>query len=230
MGCKNCPGARVEHDPTTGASCCTVCGTVLEENSISAEVAFLEGSDGSSKMIGSFLSSETSGVKSHALRSRRMNGSVSREETIANARRRFQEVAIALKGLSDYHVDRAVQCYKLALMHNFTQGRKLSHCIAACLYIVCRQEKTMHMLLDFSDVLYTNVFTLGNTYLRLTRLLNINLPLIDPSLYLSRFAAQLELGDKTRIVTTDALRLVQRMKREGNHNYPKWGFDLGCLN
>ena len=48
-----------------------------------------------------------------------------------------------LKGLNDYHVDRATQCYKLALTHNFTQGRKQTHVIAACLYVVCRQEKTM---------------------------------------------------------------------------------------
>lgn len=88
-------------------------------------------------------------------RNRRMNSSQSREETISNgniirsfngvARKRFQDVATALKGLSEYHVDRAVQCYKLALMHNFTQGRKQGHVVAACLYIVCRQEKTTRM-------------------------------------------------------------------------------------
>lgn len=75
-----------------------------------------------------------------------MNATQSREETIANARRRIQEVATALKGLGDYHIDRAVQCYKLALVNNFTQGRKQAHVIAACLYIVCRQEKTMRTL------------------------------------------------------------------------------------
>jgi transcription factor IIIB subunit 2 len=134
--------------------------------------------------------------------------------------------------LSDYHIERAVQCYKLALLHNFTQGRKQGHVIAACLYTVCRQEKTMRtsyhhtkfrfllyvdMLIDFTDVLHTNVYTLGNTFLKLIRLLNIQLPLIDPSLYLSRFAAQLEFGDKTQAVTHDALRLVQRMKRDWIH-------------
>lgn len=168
-------------------------------------------------MVGQFVSAERSGIRSLNVRNRRLVTGESREETIANAKRRFQEVATALQGLNDYHVDRAVQCYKLALMHNFTQGRKQSHVIAACLYTVCRQEKTMHMLIDFSDVLHSNVFTLGNTFMQFTRLVNIQLPLIDPSLYLIRFAGMMELGDKTHVVTQDAIRLVQRMKRDWIH-------------
>lgn len=66
----------------------------------------------------------------------------------------------------------------------------------------------MHMLIDFSDVTHTNVYSLGNTFLQLIRKLNLRMPLIDPSLYLSRFAAKMELGDKCHDVTNDALRLV----------------------
>ena len=45
--------------------------------------------------------------------------------------------------------------------HNFIQGRKTQHVIAACLYTVCRREKTAHLLIDYSDVLQTNVYMLG---------------------------------------------------------------------
>lgn len=165
------------------------------------------------------LTYDIAGIRSMGVKGRRINTGQSREETIANARRKFQEVAIALKGLSEYHIDQGVQCYKSALAFNFTQGRKQGHVIAACLYIVCRREKTMHLLIDFSDVLHTNVFILGATYLKLIKTLNIykDMPIIDPSLYLSRFAAQLGFDDKTQAVTTDALRLVQRMKRDWIH-------------
>ena len=217
MPCPNCPDAPVEYDSATGSSYCTVCGTVLEESTISADITFVEGGDGSSRMVGQFVSAERSGLRSLNMRNRRLNTGQSREETIANARRKFQEVAIALKGLGEYHIERAVQCYKLALMHGFTNGRRQAHVIAACLYIVCRQERTVHMLIDFSDVLHTNVFALGWCFLKLIRLLNIKLPLIDPSLYLSRFAAQLQFGELTARVTQDALRLVQRMKRDWIH-------------
>lgn len=82
------------------------------------------------------------------------------------------------------------------------------------------------MLLDFSDVLNTNVFTLGSTFLQLVKQLSLRLPLIDPSIYLSRFAAQLLPRDPENPnsaqknptllnnITQDALRLLQRMKRD----------------
>ena len=44
------------------------------------------------------------------------------------------------------------------------------------------------------------MFTLGNTFLKFARLLNLRLPIIDPSLYIHRFAAKLELGESTHQV------------------------------
>jgi hypothetical protein len=58
---------------------------------------------------------------------------------------------------------------------------------------VCRREKTPHLLLDFSDLLQVNVFVLGSVFMKLVRLLNLNLPLIDPSIFIPRYAAQLVL-------------------------------------
>lgn len=44
--------------------------------------------------------------------------------------------------------------------------------------------------------------------------LNLKLPLVDPSHYISRFAALLEFGEETHKVATDAVRLVQRFDRD----------------
>ena len=120
--------------------------------------------------------------------------------------------------------------------------------VCACLYVMCRREKSAHMLIDFSDVLQVNVYALGAThtrpasvlsdtrlkrrlecfecvvffhkgalflfrfgfafcravassrrrfcrsFLKFRRLLSLELPIIDPSLYIHRFAARLELG------------------------------------
>ncbi len=44
--------------------------------------------------------------------------------------------------------------------------------------------------------------------------LNLRLPLVDPSHYISRFSALLEFGDETHKVATDAVRLVQRFDRD----------------
>jgi transcription factor IIIB 90 kDa subunit len=88
------------------------------------------------------------------------------------------------------------------------------HIVATVLYTICRQEKSPHLLIDFSDVLQANVYTLGKCFLQLTRLLNLKLDVVDPSLYIHRFATRLDLGEKMSAVSTTALRIVTRMKKD----------------
>lgn len=45
---------------------------------------------------------------------------------------------------------------------------------AACLYIVCRQDAKPFMLIDFSDALQINVFTLGAVFLQLCKVLRLD--------------------------------------------------------
>ncbi|XP_014396069.1 PREDICTED: transcription factor IIIB 90 kDa subunit [Myotis brandtii] len=66
----------------------------------------------------------------------------------------------------------------MAVSKHLTRGRKMTHVIAACLYLVCRTEGTPHMLLDLSDLLQVNVYVLGKTFLLLARELCINAPAI----------------------------------------------------
>jgi len=68
----------------------------------------------------------------------------SRELTIQNGRRLIQHTASALR-LTPYHVDAAHRLFLLAMHHNFIQGRRTQNVVAACLYIVCRREKTPRM-------------------------------------------------------------------------------------
>jgi transcription factor IIIB subunit 2 len=160
----------------------------------------------------------------------------SREAKIIKGKRRIQLLASALQvshyfqsfivyyivihmyvksiQLHSHHADAAVRLFRLAVQHNFTAGRRSVEVVAACLYTVCRREKTPHLLLDFSDLLQVNVFILGSVFMKLVRLLNLNMPLIDPSIFIPRYAAQLEFGDKTHLVTMTAIRLVHRMKRD----------------
>lgn len=55
--------------------------------------------------------------------------------------------------LNSGHADAAVKYYKMAAQRKFTAGRSSDHVAASCLYIVCREEKSPHMLLDFADLL-----------------------------------------------------------------------------
>ena len=58
------------------------------------------------------------------------------------------------------------------------------------------------------------MYVLGKAFLQFSRTLNIRLPIVDPSLYIHRFAARLELGDKVGVVITTALRIVTRLKKD----------------
>ncbi|KFP06485.1 Transcription factor IIIB 90 kDa subunit, partial [Calypte anna] len=143
-------------------------------------------------------------------------GKESRAQTLQNGKRQIHHLGNQLQ-LNQHCLDTAFNFFKMAVSKRLTRGRKMTHVIAACLYLVCRTEGTPHMLLDLSDLLQVNVYVLGKTFLLLARELCINAPAIDPCLYIPRFAHMLEFGDKNHEVSMTALRLLQRMKRDWMH-------------
>jgi transcription factor IIIB 90 kDa subunit len=167
-----------------------------------------------SSVIGQFVSATSSKPFNSAVsaRGRYGNNQDSRDATLANARRIITQVASSLR-LPTLYVDRAYRLYQLALQRNFIMGRRVLHVVATCLYTICRQEKSPHLLIDFSDALQINVYILGKSFLQFSRSLNLKLPIVDPSLYIHRFAARLDLGDKMGGVITTALRIVTRYCR-----------------
>jgi len=201
--CPNCSSTDIETDAARGDAVCIQCGTVIEENAIVNEVTFAQDAGGGSSVVGQFVAA-SSGLGF---------GKESREVAFSNGQRHISQLAQALR-LAEHHQEAAQRLFMLAVQHNFIQGRRTQHVIAACLYTVCRKEKTPHLLIDYSDVLQENVYMLGSCFLKFTRLLSLTLPIIDPSLYIHRFASKLEFGDKTHLVAMSALRLVQRMKRD----------------
>ena len=70
------------------------------------------------------------------------------------------------------------------------------------------------LLIDFSDITQTRSSKIGAIFLKFIRNLNISLPVIDPSLFVQRFAASLQFGNKTNLIAQSALRLIARMKRD----------------
>ena len=143
-------------------------------------------------------------------------GRESREVTLKNARTKIVSLTQQLRLRKD-HEDMSLHFYKLALNKRKTMGRKSSHVIAACVYITCRVESTGHMLIDISDVLEVDVYQLGRAYLRLSQELCINIPVMDPCMYVMRYAPMLEFGEKTHEVSNTALRLLSRMKKDWIH-------------
>ncbi|XP_030626602.1 transcription factor IIIB 90 kDa subunit [Chanos chanos] len=215
--CKNCGGTDIDLDQARGNAVCMGCGSVLEDNIIVSEVQFVENSGGGSSAVGQFVSADGP-AKAPVLGSgfHTSLGKESRAQTLQNGKRQIHNLGSQLQ-LNQHCLDTAFNFFKMVVSKHLTRGRKMTHVIAACLYLVCRTEGTPHMLLDLSDLLQVNVYILGKTFLLLARELCINAPAVDPCLYIPRFAHMLEFGEKTHEVSMTALRLLQRMKRDWMH-------------
>ncbi|XP_032883406.1 transcription factor IIIB 90 kDa subunit [Amblyraja radiata] len=215
--CRTCGCTDIELDPARGDAVCTACGSVLEDNIIVSEVQFVENSGGGSSAVGQFVSLDGPGKTPSLGTGFHTNlGKESRTQSLQNGRRQIHHLGNQLQ-LNQHCLDTAFNFFKMAVSKRLTRGRKMSHVVAACLYLVCRTEGTPHMLLDLSDLLQVNVYVLGKTFLLLARELCINAPAIDPCLYIPRFAHMLEFGNKNHEVSMTALRLLQRMKRDWMH-------------
>ncbi|ETL99711.1 hypothetical protein, variant [Phytophthora nicotianae P10297] len=211
--CPTCSCTEIDVVDVSGEAVCVSCGTILEENNIVSSIEFQESGGGAHSVVGQFVSATASKAYGNIGTSGRNYGIESRANTLANGKKKIRQIAGMLR-LGDHYVDSAFRLFALALQRNFTHGRKTQTVIAACLYIVCRRERSPHLLIDFSDKLQINVYVLGGVFLKFCKLLQIHLPLIDPSLYIHRFASQLNFAGKTHSIATTALRLVATMKRD----------------
>mmetsp|Transcript_3101 Transcript_3101/g.3475 ORF Transcript_3101/g.3475 Transcript_3101/m.3475 type:complete len:585 (-) Transcript_3101:52-1806(-) len=213
--CRNCGHTNFTVDRYTAAGdiSCSRCGTVQVENPIVSEVQFGESSSGAAMVQGAMVGAD----QARATFNGRQNAMESREQTLANGKKKIRRIATALK-IPDYIADAAGAWFRLALTNNFVQGRRSQNVLAACLYVACRKEKTHHMLIDFSSRLQISVYSLGATFLKMVKTLHItSLPLADPSLFIQHFAEKLNFRDQNSKVIKDAVKLAQRMANDWIH-------------
>lgn len=206
--CKVCHHEKFTRDllASSGDVLCMNCGSVVEENPIVSEVQFGESASGAAMVQGAMVGADQARANFNM-----RNAMDSREQTLLNAKKKIKKIASVMK-IPDYIVESASGWFKLALVQNFVQGRRSQNVIAACLYVACRHERTPHLLIDFSSRLQISVYSLGSTYLKLVRALQIQkLPIADPSLFIQHFADRLQFGEKTAKVCRDATKLAHRM-------------------
>ncbi|CAN6625575.1 transcription factor IIIB 70 kDa subunit [Trichomonascus vanleenenianus] len=210
--CPNCGPTTVYTDPSSNEVICTQCSSVLEESRIVSEITFGESSSGAAIVTGTFVGADQSGAGTGGLYGQQGE---SRAQTLDKARNRINKIAHKLE-ISEPIAQMAMQFYKLALNSGFVKGRRSQYVVSACLYVACRRNKAPHMLMDFAEAIYVNVFKIGSTYLQLLKVLGIfNLPIIDPSIFIQRFANRLGLDQpRQRKVMEDANKVAYRMNRD----------------
>eukprot|EP01101_Sappina_pedata_P005058 TRINITY_DN2252_c0_g1_i1.p1 TRINITY_DN2252_c0_g1~~TRINITY_DN2252_c0_g1_i1.p1 ORF type:complete len:613 (-),score=203.67 TRINITY_DN2252_c0_g1_i1:257-2095(-) len=208
--CSTCGSS--EREVFHGNLTCLGCGKVLEEGTMVSDVQFVVSNSGAKSVAGSFVSSE-SGKYTNSLNPSSGSSNASREMTVMNARRKISELSSGLQ-MRNETIAAAERIHMLCLARNFTRGRRLDFVLASCLYAAARMDKLPHLLIDFSDILKIDVFELGKTFLSLCNSLGLELPIVDPSLYIPRFAAKLDFEDKKQLVINTAIRIVSRLKRD----------------
>jgi transcription factor IIIB 90 kDa subunit len=188
-----CPDPHCKCEQTTtcevsGGLLCAECYAVIEENQLVNSVEFSE-SAGSSSVVGQFVSanstkpySTTSGARGHM-----GNDRDGRETTITHGKKKICHIASQLN-IPQKYVEAAHRLFRIAVCHKFVQGRKTYNVVAACLFIVVRQNDMPIMLIDISDAVGVNVFELGQTFLKLYSILNLKaaLKIVDPALYITK--------------------------------------------
>ena len=138
-------------------------------------------------------------------------GRAARDRVLAQGRREMERVAGGLS-VQAALVLAGTRVLQLAQQASFTRGRRFALVCSACLYVVCRQHRTDHMLVDFADFLGASVFALGAVFLKLIRVVSLaNFPLVDPALYMQRFAVRFAVG------SSDATRRQHGHARRGSN-------------
>jgi transcription factor IIIB subunit 2 len=117
----------------------------------------------------------------------------------------------------------ALSWYKLAMNHNFIQGRRIRTVAAVALYMASRRQKSNTlMLMDLAEKIQVNVWALGDTYKSFLKKLGERDPAqlvgtkavqeIEPLML--KYCRKLEFADASHKVANDACKILKRMKRD----------------
>lgn len=214
--CKFCGASTLIKDETLGHIICTSCGSISQENITVSALSFTE-QNGTSALTGQLIN--LAGPQT-------FHKQIHNNNQISNL---FESLCMTCSLPQSFAVP-AFRWYKLSLQYNLTKGRPILYTLSAFLYIVCRLEKTAHMIVDFSAALRIDATKIGKIYLKIIKKLNIKINSVDPSLYIHRYIKQLEMDNDKNIfnpfklnkketdfnVNIDMLanRIVRWMKRD----------------
>ncbi|XP_057772903.1 transcription factor IIIB 60 kDa subunit-like isoform X2 [Salvia miltiorrhiza] len=205
LWCASC-AKYVGTDNLDGRTCCKLCGRVLSEDFFSEDATFVKTADGQARRAGCLVRSM-------------QDTSESTQRTLDEAYYGINSMMSALDiDGGEHKANIALNLYKVALIRNFTRGRRKEQVQAACLYIMCRMQKKPYLLIDFSEHLRINVYVLGAVFLQLCKVLRLEenpliQNLVDPSLFIHRFADRL-FKRRDQNVSKTALLIVASMKRD----------------
>ncbi|ORM41351.1 Transcription factor IIIB 90 kDa subunit [Babesia sp. Xinjiang] len=206
--CKYCGSDQIETCKQQGELVCRNCGAVLQENNVIEAVQYAENPAGNSTLIGRFVPTGGGGMGSL-----KYSSSQTLDQLVKRGEQNIQRTACHLN-ISSELVTKATRIYSLAVQRNFTMGRNNKHVACCCLYTACRRFKAPYLLIDFADVLQVPVKIIGQVFMKLVRMLHLEVPNVDPSIFFERFANELQIKEKVDQIITTGVRVIQAMRRD----------------
>jgi transcription factor IIIB subunit 2 len=209
---------------------CTNCFTQVAETNIVAELTFEENAKGGATVQGDYIGENArhASTMGHGPAVQRVGGTERNPDQLADSKGKLVLARLCPRlGIQDAIKDQALNLYKLSTTVSFSAGRRTEEVVGACLYAICRrQEENMVLLVDIAEILHINVFRLGDVFKTLCEELYIDhkgpktnkavpsLPIVHVESLIVKFCRRLEFGHATRAVAFDAVKIIQRMKRD----------------
>lgn len=199
------PASALIVDREQGVTHCTLCGDVVSNQVYEMDPHFARGAGGGGGggtrgMPGAYrpTRSTAGGPMPHARPSMEL------------ARLNMVNIARTLQ-MTDDHVEMALGIYKLAVNMNIVSGTR-DVVLCACLYAVCRREKTPHVIYDFASAQHISATSILAHMRQICEATHTEVPVADPSCLVQRFAEYLNLGSATERVLICALKLLRAMQ------------------
>ncbi|RVD93178.1 transcription initiation factor TFIIIB [Tubulinosema ratisbonensis] len=201
MNCSNCNSSTFFTDYARCEKICEACGYVIQDNQLTSSLAF-SSENGVSSLTGKIIEITQSFTK--------VNNTFI-HSTSYNIENKIQSICTLLGLTSDFGQS-AFRWYKLSLQYNISKAKGIIYTLSACIYLVCRQKKTPHFLIDFAHSLNINPFLVGRVFSKLVKYLNLSVEHNDPSIFLPRYFTKLKYIN-TEILSL-SLRIIMRMKSD----------------
>ncbi|CAC27089.1 TFIIB related factor hBRF [Guillardia theta] len=200
MICYECKNKEIFFDYKNGKIICNCCGYVIKEDISNPDLNFIKENKSSTKLEGKIISTKINHFKNN---NQNLNSGIKRKFHIYGN----------LLNLNQINIEKSMTLYLKISEINFVINKKVDLYIISCLYMISRFEKTPHLLVDFSDISQIRTNKIGVEFLKISKNLKMEIPIIDPCIFIHRFASRLLLGKKSGKIITSALRIIARMKR-----------------
>jgi transcription factor IIIB subunit 2 len=195
---------------------------VHQESAIVSEITFGETAGGAAMVEGGFIGENQRHANSMGGTMRGLGGMQSRDQAEMLGRDQIEKLGGTLN-IPEGVRSQALSWYKLAMNHNFIQGRRIRTVAAVALYMASRRQKSNTlMLMDLAEKIQVNVWALGDTYKSFLKKLGERDPAqlvgtkavqeIEPLML--KYCRKLEFADASHKVANDACKILKRMKRD----------------